>query len=147
MSDALHQVSRMIIKLAKQYDIGLIVIGDIKGIKQENPLKTFVQIPIQRLADMIAYKARKEGISVRYEREHYTSGVSAFDLEPIEAAHYNLSRRITRGLFRTNKGMIVNADINGSLNILRKVYSGIPDLILSVRDNGCVNHPQRIRVA
>ena len=147
ITNYLHQASRTIITLAEQYDIGNIVIGDIKGIKQENHIKTFVQIPISRFTQMVAYKAELAGIQVTYQRESYTSGVSAFDLEPITKEYYNKSRRVTRGLFQTNQGFYVNADINGSLNILRQVDTGIPNLITSVRDNGCVNHPQRIRVA
>lgn len=147
ITNYLHQASRTIIKLAEQYDIGTIVIGDIKGIKQQSTIKTFVQIPIERFTQMIQYKAELAGIKLTYQNETYTSGVSAFDLEPITKTYYNKKRRICRGLFRTNQGIYVNADINGSLNIMRKTYTGTPYLITSVRDNGCVNHPQRIRVA
>lgn len=147
ITNTLHQASRQIIKWAEKYQVGHIIIGDIKGIKQENQIKTFVQIPIGRLTQMITYKAELAGIKVTYQKETYTSGVSAFDLEPITKDFYNKRRRVERGLFQTNQGYYVNADINGSLNILRQVYTGIPNLIKSVRDNGCVNHPQRIRVA
>jgi len=147
ITNTLHQASRRIIKWAEHYQVGHIIIGNIKGIKQENHHKTFVQIPISRFTQMIVYKAELAGIKVTYQNEAYTSGVSAFDLEPIMKQYYNKGRRVKRGLFQTNQGYYVNADINGSLNILRKVYTGIPNLIKSVRDNGCVNHPQRIRVA
>ncbi|OEF96045.1 RNA-guided endonuclease InsQ/TnpB family protein [Desulfuribacillus alkaliarsenatis] len=147
ITNYLHQASRTIINLAQQYDIGTIVIGDIKRIKQHSTLKTFVQIPIERFTKMIQYKAELAGIKITYQKETYTSGVSAIDLEPITKTYYNKTRRVCRGLFRTNQGIYVNADINGSLNILRKTYTGTPNLITSVRDNGCVNHPQRIRVA
>ena len=147
ITNYLHQASRYIIGLAKRYHVGKIIIGDIKNIKQNNPIKTFVQIPIQRLPQMISYKGQLEGIGVEYQKENYTSGVSAFDLEPITKEYYNKTRRITRGLFITNKGFLINADINGSLNILRQVFKGTPKLIQSARDNGCVNHPKQIRVA
>ncbi len=147
ITNYLHQASRYIIELAKRYQVGKVIIGDIKNIKQNNQIKTFVQIPIQRLAQMISYKGQLEGIGVEYQKENYTSGVSAFDLEPITKEYYNKTRRITRGLFVTNKGLLINADINGSLNILRQVFKGIPKLIELARDNGCVNHPKQIRVA
>jgi len=147
--NSLHQASRTILKLAKVHQVGSIVIGDMQGIKQNSPLKTFVQLPLHRLVEMITYKAELEGISVIEQEERYTSGVSAFDLEPINKKHYNKARRIKRGLFRTESGLLVNADINGSLNILRKHMKdqGIPKLISSARDNGSVNPPRRIRVA
>ena len=45
-------------------------------------------------------------------------------------------------------GAIVGgADINGSLNILRKAEKCIPDLVQSMRDKGNWNHPKCIRVA
>ena len=63
--------------------------------------------------------------------------------------NYDKSRRIVRGLFRSNKGILVNSDVNGSLNILRKYVKNkcIPKLIQSVMDNGGLNTPLRIRVA
>ncbi len=86
ITNYLHQASRTIIRLAEQYDVGSIVIGDIKGIKQQNHIKTFVQSPIGRFRQMIAYKAELAGMQVIYQKETYTSGVSAFDLEPITKA-------------------------------------------------------------
>jgi putative transposase len=148
VQNCLHQTSRYILKLAREHDVGTIVIGDIQGMKQRNPLKSFVQIPIRKLVEMIIYKAELDGRTVSLQNESYTSGVSAYDLEPITKASYNNTRRIQRGLFRTERGWVVNADVNGSLNILRKVMKeGIPYPIQTVRDNGCVNHPRRIRVA
>jgi putative transposase len=146
--NTLHQASRIILNLAKKHQVGTIVIGDLKGIKQESCLKSFVQIPIGRLVELITYKAELDGRIVIMQNESYTSGVSAFDLEEINQKNYNKTRRIKRGLFQTESGLLVNADVNGSLNILRKqMKECIPYLIRSVRDNGCVNHPQRIRVA
>ena len=69
-------------------------------------------------------------------------------MEPIKKQYYNKKRRIERGLFKTNTGLVINADINGSLNILRKyVKNVIPMLIQELRNNGCWNQPIRIRVA
>jgi putative transposase len=48
--------------------------------------------------------------------------------------------------FKTNNGMLINADVNGALNILRKYIEGIPRAIQVARDNGCLDHPLRIRV-
>ncbi|WP_076175531.1 hypothetical protein [Clostridium botulinum] len=59
------------------------------------------------------------------QEESYTSGCSAIDIEPVTKKYYNKSRRITRGLFKSGYG-ILNADINGSLNILRKAEKCIP---------------------
>lgn len=128
--------------------VGAIVGGaDIKRIKQNmNYNKNFVQVPIQRLAELISYKAKLQGIEVKFQEESYTSGCSALDLEAITKKNYNKSRRIVRGLFLSGYGLI-NSDINGSLNILRKSEKCISDLINLKRDNGKLDSPKRIRVA
>ena len=80
----------------------------------------FLQLPIQRLVKTLIYQAKLEGIEVVKIGEKYTSGVSALDKEEITKENYNKKRRVSRGMFITNKGIKINADINGSLNILRK---------------------------
>jgi IS605 OrfB family transposase len=149
VNDYLHKASRTIINLAVKHNVGTIVIGDMKNIKQRNKNKSFVQIPVQRLVQMIEYKAQLEGIRVIKVNEAYTSGCSAFDMEKISNKSYNPGRRIQRGLFRTNSGLVVNSDVNGSLNIMRKFLKDrcIPNMIQLLRDNGCVDYPRRIRVA
>jgi len=149
VNNYIHKASRKIIDLALQHNCNTIVIGDIEGIKQENDIKSFVNMPHQKLVDKIEYKAKLVGLKVVYVKENYTSGCSALDLENINKTNYDKSRRIVRGLFRSNKGILVNSDVNGSLNILRKYVKDkcIPKLIQSVMDNGVLNTPLRIRVA
>ena len=148
VNNYLHKASRQIIDLALENKVGTILIGDIQGIKQESPLKTFVQIPVQRLVKMIEYKANLEGSKVILLKEFFTSGCSSLDLEPLTKASYDKSRRIVRGLFETSYGLI-NSDVNGSLNIMRRYLKDrcIPKLIELARDKGVVKHPWRIRVA
>ncbi|WP_026074469.1 RNA-guided endonuclease InsQ/TnpB family protein [Brevibacillus massiliensis] len=124
----LHQASRKIVDLA---------------------LKHHVQIPYARFVDLITYKAKLLGITVVKQNEAYTSGCSALDEEKISKKAYASKRRIHRGLFVSNSGFKINADVNGSLNILRKYLGGkgSPALIQSARDNGCLKHPKRILVA
>ncbi|WP_335618660.1 transposase [Clostridium botulinum] len=147
INDYLHKVSKNIIDKAIKNNVGKIVIGKLKDIKQDmNYNKSFVQIPIQRLVELITYKAKLKGIEIKLQEESYTSGCSAIDLEPVTKKYYNKSRRITRGLFKSGYG-ILNADINGSLNILRKSEKCIPDLVNAMGDKGNWTHPQRIRIA
>lgn len=144
----LHKASRIIVDMAVSKNVSRIIIGDLSGVKQNSRIKSFVQIPIQRLVDLIKYKAELEGIVLIKIKEYYTSGTSSLDLEPVEKEYYNESRRISRGLFKSEKGIGINADINGSLNILRRHLKDkcIPRLITSVRDNGFVSNPIRINV-
>ena len=80
----------------------------------------FVKIPHTRLIELIKYKAKKAGIEVIMVNESYTSGCSCLDGEKVGKNAYNKKRRISRGMFRSNQGILINADVNGAYNILYK---------------------------
>ncbi len=143
----IHTASRKIINIALSHDVKTIVIGDFKHIKLENRQKYFVQIPHSRLIEQIKYKAKLLGIQVIMQNEAYTSSVSSLDLEPVNSYYSDKSRRFKRGLFKTSYG-VMNSDINGSLNILRKYTNDkkIPRLISAARDKGCRDNPIRLLV-
>lgn len=76
------------------------------------------------------------GIEFILTEESYTSKCSFIDNEIIGKHEEYLGKRIHRGLFKSNTGITINADINGSCNIIRKVisefkYEGIEDFIVS----------------
>ena len=145
----LHKVSKDIIEFAKETGCSRIVIGDIKNIKQNmKHNKRFVEMPIQKLVEKIEYKAKLIGIEVEKITEEYTSGVSSIDKEEINRENYNKKRRIKRGLFKTNSGKIINADVNGALNILRKYIKEVfsPNLEIAM-DIGREQRPLKKRVA
>ena len=148
MNTYMHKVSKIVIEYAKVNKCGVIVIGDLKDIKQGmNYNKNFVQIPLYKLVQKIEYKAKLEGIKVEKISEKYTSGVSALDREDIIKENYNKKRRISRGIFVTNRGIKINADINGSLNILRKyIKKSSPNQEIAM-DNGREQRPLKKRVA
>lgn len=121
----LHLSSKFIVQWALQHNIGNIVIGYNEGWKNEINIgkrnnQNFVQIPFLTFINQIKYKAELEGIKVILHEESYTSKCSAIDLEPIKKHDEYVGNRIKRGLFRTSNGMLINADVNGALNILRK---------------------------
>ena len=143
----MHKVSKMVITYAKENKCKKIVIGDIKDIKNGmNYNRNFVQIPLQNLVNKIKYKAKLEGIEIEKINEKYTSGVSAIDEEEIIKENYNPRRRIERGLFITKEGKRINADINGSLNILRKYIKSKTNLEIAM-NNGREQRPIKKRVA
>ncbi len=148
VKDYLYKASRIIVDLAIKHRVSTIVIGNIKNIKQGNKSKSFVQVPVQRLVELIKCKAKLKGIEVALVNESYTSGCSAIDLEELNKSNYNKSRRIKRGLFQTGN-KIINSDVNGSINIMRKYLKDkcIPKMICQIRDNGVMYTPKGIRVA
>ena len=148
METVMHKASREVIKYAKENKCKVIVIGDIKDIKQNMKRNSsFVQIPLQSLVEKIEYKAKLEGIEVKKISEAYTSGVSSLDKEEISKENYNPKRRIHRGLFVSNEGKKINADINGSLNILRKYIKNSSPKEEIQMDNGREQLPIKKRVA
>ena len=127
----LHKAGRKIVELAAETGAGVIIIGNNKGWKQNVNLgnrtnQNFAAIPHLTLIEMIQYKAALKGIEVRIVEEAYTSGTSYLDGEMPEARLYNKSRRIHRGLFRSNSGICINADVNAAYQILKA--GGIRDL-------------------
>jgi putative transposase len=146
MNAYLHLASRRIIEKLIAHRIGILVIGKNDGWKQNinfggRTNQNFVQIPHARFIEMLTYKAQLAGIQVILTEESYTSKCSFLDFEPIGKHEVYAGRRIHRGLFRASDGRLINADVNGSLNILRKV---IPNAFGNgIR--GAVVHPVQLR--
>ena len=127
VNDYLHKASKMVIMKALQYNISKIVMGNNKGWKQGVSLgkhinQTFVSIPFFKLIQMLTYKAYQAGIEVIVVEESYTSGTSYIDNEIPVKDNYDKNRRKYRGLFVSNKGIAINADVNGAYQILKKRY-------------------------
>lgn len=106
-------------------NVSVIVIGHNKEWKQDINIgkvnnQKFVQIPYNQFIDMITYKSELEGIKVIQREESYTSKCSFLDNESICKHETYQGNRIKRGLFRTSTGRLINADLNGALNILKK---------------------------
>ena len=124
IKDYLHKASRKIVTIAKTYGIGTIIIGNNRGWKQEVSMgkktnQNFVSIPYHMLINMIIYKAGLLGIEVKVVVEKWTSGTSYIDGEYPDAEHYDKSRRISRGMFRSNDGKLINADVNAAYQIMK----------------------------
>lgn len=125
IKDYLHKSSRILVNQLVSNNVSKIVIGHNKEWKQDINIgkrnnQNFVQIPFNQLISMITYKSNLEGIEVIQREESYTSKCSFIDNEDI-CKHENYSgKRIKRGLYKSKNGKIINADLNGALNILKK---------------------------
>jgi putative transposase len=122
----LHCASRTIIDLLVKEGIGHLVIGHNPEWKQQINIgkrnnQNFVSVPHARFIQMLTYKAQLVGIEVHITEESYTSKCSFLDDEPIGKHEHYQGRRIARGMFRSQFGTLINADVNGSLNIIKKV--------------------------
>ena len=132
ISDLIHKASKSIIEYALSCGANTIIIGNNKDWKRNSSMskkvnQSFVGIPHQDLINKITYKAENIGLNVIVTEESYTSGTSFLDNELPIKENYKKERRIFRGLFKTNKGRLINADVNGSLQIMKKVFSNAFD--------------------
>ena len=125
INDYLHKSSHYIVNHLVSNNITNLVIGLNKEWKQETNIgkvnnQNFVQIPHSKLIEMLKYKCQLEGINVIVREESYTSKCSFIDNESICKHENYLGKRIKRGLFVSKEKRIINADLNGALNILKK---------------------------
>ena len=131
IKDYMHKASTFIVNHLVENNVGTLVIGQNKGWKQDTKMhkddkQTFIQIPFYKFIKMLKYKCSLNGIDVILQEESYTSKSSFLDQDYIctygvDDDLFNPSgKRIKRGLYRSSDNTLLNADINGSLNILRK---------------------------
>lgn len=137
ISQFAHKATKRIVDYALSCGANTIIIGKIKNQKRNINMgkrnnQNFVGIPHSRMIDMIKYKAAKAGINVITVNEAYTSQTSFLDNEKPCKQNGNYqrklkhlspaNRRVHRGLFKSNKGILINADVNGACQIIRKVF-------------------------
>lgn len=151
IKDYLHKASRILINQVVSNGINTIVIGHNKCWKQEINIgkrnnQNFVSIPFNTFISMISYKATLEGINVKIVEESYTSKCSFLDNEDVCKHDTYKGRRVKRGLFNTSLGRIINADINGAFNIIRKSAKESFDATMLPEGRGFWWNPLRISV-
>ncbi len=127
VDDYIHKSTKMVIDFCKENDIDTLVCGYNKGWKQECDMgkkvnQKFVNIPHESIVSRLTYKCENEGILFKTTEESYTSGTSFLDGEDPIKENYDKSRRVHRGLFVSNNGTKINADVNGSYQIMKKEY-------------------------
>ncbi len=128
IDDYFHKSTKYIVNQLVSNNINTLIIGYNKGWKQDINIgninnQKFVSIPHLIFVKMLHYKCKLEGINVIETEESYTSKCSFLDHEEIKKHDKYLGKRISRGLFQSKNGIKINADVNGALNILKKVVS------------------------
>lgn len=155
VNHAMSVAAKRIVNYCIENRIGNIVVGynpdwkrEINISKQNN--QNFVQIPHGKLREKLKYLCELYGIVYVEQEESYTSKASFFDDDFLPTYDANNSqpykfsgRRITRGQYKSAAGTVLNADVNGALNILRKC--SLISLV-ALQDRGCVSQPRRIRI-
>jgi putative transposase len=136
----LHQASRWIINYLDGRGIGKLIIGKnpfwkqgVNNGKRNN--QSFVSIPHARLIEMLRYKGAMKGIEVITHEESYTSRASFLSLDQIPNYGESGADQVKFSGYRESRGMYkqkgekirINADVNGSYNIMRKVIPTVFD--------------------
>lgn len=125
ISNYFHKVTHHFVNYCIANNIDTVIIGRNQQWKDNINLgkkinQNFVSIPFGRLYDLLKYKLELNGITYIETEESHTSKCSFIDKEEICHHESYVGRRVRRGLFKSKEGIKYNADINGSLNILRK---------------------------
>ena len=126
----IHQMTAFLATLFDEMEIEKVFIGKNTGWKQNLPFgkkvkQHFTYLPYETFIEQLQYKCQLRGITVVVQEESYTSKASFLDNDDIpvygETENPKFSgRRIKRGLYCSGNGQLINADVNGSYNILRK---------------------------
>ena len=127
VDDYIQKSTKMVVNFCKCNNIDTLVCGYNSGWKQETDMgkkvnQKFVSIPYLSIVQRLEYKCENEGIKFIKTNESYTSGTSFLDGEEPIKKNYTKDRRIHRGLFQSEKGEYINADVNGSYQIMKKVF-------------------------
>ena len=149
-------LARGVIDYCIDHDVGTLVVGYNETFQKDSNIgrrnnQTFVNIPFGLLRDKLEYLCELNGIILVMQEESYTSKASFWDKDVIpvyksdDTEEYHFSgKRIHRGQYRTASGQVLNADVNGALNIMRK--SSVVDVNI-LYSRGEVDTPIRIRIA
>ena len=156
VQDYIRKTARYIVNFCIKNEIGTIVCGYNLDFKRGMNLgkknnQQFTQISFGSLREALKNLCERYGIRYVEQEESYTSKASFLDLDDIPV--YNAEnpykgtfsgKRVHRGLYRFSDGRIVNADVNGAANILRKSKQNFDFEGLC---RGLLASPLRIRVS
>jgi IS605 OrfB family transposase len=156
MRDGINKAAKLIIDHCLKYGIGTLVIGWNEGFKSNANMgrinnQKFVQMPLGKLKNRLMQLCDLHGIRFQETEEAYTSKASFLDGDSLpkfgeKPDGWKASgKRVKRGLYQSGNGSIINADLNGAANILRKVASNL-SLDLGLLGRRCLTTVARIKL-
>ncbi|HEC84576.1 MAG TPA: transposase [Thioploca sp.] len=131
IDDYLHKATHQVTEISVENGISKVVVGDVaKSLDQINLGKktnqNFVNLSLGQFIDKLRYKLELHGIALEVTNESYTSKASFVDGDSLpkkyepKKTHSFSGKRVKRGLYRSQNGILINADANGAYNILKK---------------------------
>ena len=148
-------LSNHVLEFCLENNVSKLALGKNKGWKQnydqgKKNNQNFIHIPYISLYQKITDKLTKHGIEVIEQEESYTSQASALDLDHIPVYGDDVPENSFSGkrygknnrLYKSSNGMTINADMNGSLNILRKAF---PDIEIELNNLEYMKNPKVLK--
>ncbi|MEM6403752.1 MAG: transposase, partial [Cyanobacteria bacterium P01_D01_bin.116] len=156
MRDAVNKAARIVVNHCLENNIGTLVFGCNEAQKSGSNMvkknnQKFVQVPTAKLKNRIEQLCEQYGIEFVETEESYTSKASFLDTDELPKhgekpdGWKESGRRVKRGLYKSSKGYLINADCNGAANIIRKVATKL-SLELSGISRGCLSQPKKVRL-
>jgi putative transposase len=151
LKDTIHKLTHYLVELWVKRGLHEVIIGYNEKWKQKVHFwkkvnQMFITIPYMRIINLLKYKGAERGIRVETIPEKYTSKCSFLDNEFPQFHKRYIGKRITRGLFRTAQGYLINADVNAAYNILIKSDpKAVPKRMVN-GVGGCVMYPLRVSI-
>lgn len=156
VNDIIKKSARYIINYCIKNNIGTLIVGYNADFKRYSNIgkvnnQNFIQIPLGDLRQQLEFLCWKYQIDYIEQEESYTSKSSFLDKDVLpeykaEQPYVGIfsGKRIKRGLYQSKTGTILNADVNGAANILRKCKQNVDFDKLCT---GLLTSPTRIRIS
>lgn len=166
IKDYFEKAAKYIVDYCLDHHISNIIMGYNEDFQQSSNMgirnnRNFSFLPLGQLRKSLMWRCEANGLNFIEQEESYTSKASFFDNDelPVYIKHKDRDKDYERPVFSGNRfgrryvtkdGQIINADVNGALNIMRKYAINENKAILlnklsELRHKGCVNQPARIR--
>ena len=132
VNDYISKACRKVLNYCLENQIGTLVCGYNVTFQRNSNIgkvnnQNFVSIPFGKIREKFQYLCKLNGLEYVEQEESYTSKASFLDGDELPTYNadnpqkYEFSgKRVKRGLYRSAKGIEINADVNGAANILRK---------------------------
>ena len=159
VNDYLNKAVKELLNKAKENKISQIIVGwnkgiktggikneSLKGKKRAKTNQIFISLPISKFKNKLILKSLEYGINIIEINESYTSVSSFYDNDEIEKDKPRSGKRIKRGLYKRKDGIIINADINAALNIIKKYKRNSNDTVIKYLMSSGLTIPYRVYV-
>ena len=128
----LNHTTKYITDYCKEHNIGTIILGYNNKFQYKSNIgskqnQIFTHFAFKKFKEKLETQCKKHDITLIIQEESYTSKSSFLDNDilPTHTTKHHTKyqfkgKRIKRGLYKTNNGTLINADVNAACNIIRK---------------------------